>query len=394
MIPLVHSFKAVPNAIWLLALAHGIVDMSPGAFYAALPFLKAKFALSYAQIGSITLMQSITSSISQPFFGYLSDQKPRLWLMPAGCLILGLSMLGVLFSPSYWQVFLFVALNGIGSAIFHPQAAKTVSLLSHGFLGKSLSLFSVGGNAGISLGALFLAALLIYGESLLLLLYPLPYLIISLVLFRLVFRLPRPKTAVSSSIRYLKLSINWSLLALMGTVLTRATVSSGISTFLPLYYVASLQGSEFYAGLLLTVHLAAGAVGTILGGTLSDRWGSKQIMVYSILPIAAALFLFNLVTGAWIFIVLAIASILLAATATSSLVFIQKMMPHNLGMASGLNLGFSSGLGALGILAMGSAADLWGMALAFNLLSILPVIGFILTLFVQEPVEKRFELEV
>ncbi|HWR05327.1 MFS transporter [Sporomusa sp.] len=394
VIQLFNSFKSVPKSIWLLAIAHGVVDMSPGAFYAALPFLKIKFSLSYAELGSIVLMQSITSSISQPFFGYLCDRKARVWFMPVGCLILGISMLGTLLSPIYSLVFLSVACNGIGSAIFHPQAAKTVNLLSGSAKGKSLSLFSVGGNVGIVAGSLFLASLLIHGEGPLLLIYPVPYLLISGALFYFLHKVPRLETTACTSFRRLKASVNWSLLALMGTVLTRATVSSGISTFVPLYYMTYLHGSELYASFLLTVHLGAGAVGTVIGGALSDRWGSKQIMLYSILPIAAALSLFKILDGPWIFAVLAIASILLAATATSSLVFIQKMMPNNLGMASGLNLGFSSGLGALGILAMGRVADVWGMPLAFDLLATLPVIGFIMTLFVQEPVEKRVELEV
>jgi MFS transporter, FSR family, fosmidomycin resistance protein len=126
-----------------------------------------------------------------------------------------------------------------------------------------------------------------------------------------------------------------------------------------LYYVSFLAAS------LLTVYLAAGAVGTLFGGTLSDRYGSRKVMLYSILPVAVLLYLFKIMDGVWAFILLALISVLLAATFTSSLVLAQRMMPRNIGMASGLMLGFSMGLGAMGVLGLGWMADASGLPWVF-----------------------------
>jgi len=375
----------IPKALWIICFAHGVTDLSSGALFVALPFFKAKFALSYAEIGVIALMQNLTSSVSQPLFGYFSDRSPRPWLMPAGCLISGVGMLASLWAPYYYWVLLFTAITGLGMAAFHPEAAKAANRLSGKAKGKGISVFSVGGNAGFALGSLLLAALLSGGESWKLYLYVIPAMLIALPLIRLAFSLSAPVLKTHSNLVSLKASISWPLVALLGMVLVRATVASGISTFVPLYYISYLHGSEVYAHSLLTVYLSAGAVGTLFGGIMSDRYGSKRIMLLSTLPVSLLLFLFPIAGNIGAFFVLALANVLLAATFTSSLVLAQRLMPNNVGMASGLTIGLSIGLGAMGVLSLGQVADVWGMPIIFTILACLPVVGFILTLFVEEP---------
>lgn len=380
------SLKSVPYPLWLITCAHAVTDLSTGALFVALPFFKAKFALSYAEITAIVLLQNLTSSVSQPIFGYLSDRKSRPWWMPLGCLLTGVVLLASLFAPTYPLVLLCTAVSGIGSAIFHPEGAKMVNWLSGKAKGKGASLFSVGGNVGFALGSLFLGTLFL-GKQTLLYLFALPNIIISILLLLSIKRficLPQHQQNSSGRAKVV-ISMNLSLLALLGMVLSRATVNSGISTFVPLYYTSFLHGSSAYAASLLTVYLAAGAAGTLMGGQFSDRYGSKKVMLYSILPVAPLLFLFRISEGVGTFIILALVSILLAATFTSSLVMAQKMMPDNIAMASGLTLGFSIGLGAMGVLGLGHVADTLGLPWVFNLLSVLPIIGFMLTLLVQEP---------
>jgi FSR family fosmidomycin resistance protein-like MFS transporter len=392
---LLRFFKNVSYPVWLITSAHAIADLSTGALFIALPFFKAKFGLSYAELTAIVLIQNFASSVSQPIFGYLSDQKSRPWWLPLGCFTVGTMLLASLLVPAYPLVLLCTGLSGLGSAIFHPEAARIVNLLSGKAKGKGASLFSVGGNVGFALGSMYLGALL--GNPDLLYWFAVPNVIGGVLLLLAGQRFIRLPPAKSGDARKAGPSVrmNLPLLALLGMVLLRATVNSGINTFVPLYCTSILHSGSAYAASLLTVYLAAGAVGTLLGGPLSDRYGSKKVMLYSILPVAPLLYLFKSVTGAGAFMLLALVSVLLAATFTSSLVMAQKMMPGNVAMASGLTLGFSIGLGALGVLVLGSFADAVGLTRVFNLLAILPLIGYILTLFVQEPedvAEKRTAL--
>ncbi len=387
-------FKNVPKTIWLIALGHLVADLSPGALYVALPFLKAKFALSYAEVSAVVLTQNIASSISQPLFGYLSDQKHRPWLMPMGCMTTGIFMAASLLVPNYYLVMVCTAISGLGNSAFHPEAAKIVNFVGGREKGKAVSLFSLGGYAGVALGSMLLAVLLLDGQSPRILIYTLPSFLIGIALFYEMNKIKQPEVKSKGSLGTLKECVNWPLLALLGMILTRATVTSGISTFVPLYYVSYLGGSQIYASSLLTIYLLSGAVGTMFGGILSDKYGSKQVMLYSILPIALLMYCFLSANGIWVFIILAFASILLSATATSSLLLTQKMMPQNIAMASGFTLGFSVGLGTMGVLGLGWVADHWGITFVFDILVLLPIIGFILTLFIRDPERKLSMREI
>lgn len=382
---LLRYVKTVPFGIWLITCAHATTDIASGALYVALPFFKAKFGLGYAEVAAIVLLQNLTASVSQPIFGYLSDKKSRLWWMPLGCLITGVAMLTALLVPIYPLVLLCTVISGFGGAIFHPEGAKTVNRLSGKATGKGASLFAVGGNVGFAIGAVFLGTLLL-GNPAFIYVFALPNITISVLLLLVMKQLIPQQEIKQGGVARAKLAIDISLplLALLGVVFIRAVLSSGVTTFVPLYYTSFLHGNSAYAVYSLSIYLTAGAAGTLLGGPLSDRYGSKRVMLYSILPVSVLLYFFKVLGGVWPFVFLAIISILLSATFTGSLVMAQKMMPNNVAMASGLTLGFGIGLGGMGVMALGHVADVSGLPWVFNLLSILPLIGFVLTFFVPK----------
>jgi FSR family fosmidomycin resistance protein-like MFS transporter len=385
------TFNSIPGKVWLLVAAHCITDLSQGSLLVALPYLKAKFGLSYAEVGFLVLIQNLTSSVSQPIFGYFSDKTPRPWLIPCGCLLSGIAMLASLISPSYYFLHISTALCGLGIAAFHPEAAKLANRYSGTAKGKGVSLFVVGGNAGFALGSLFMAFLLSAGDVGKLV-YLIPFVLIFYPLYQLSRSVSQPVHQSKTAKASLQHSFSWPLAALLGVVLSRSTVAAGVTTFLPLYYVSYLQGSELYASSLLTVFLAAGAIGTLGGGILSDRYGSKRIMLWSILPISLLLYFFKMTTGLEVFIILTLVSILLSCAFSSTLVLAQQMMPGNIAIASGLTLGLSVGLGALGTVVLGKIADIWNMPVIFDILAVLPVLGFLLTLYIAEPEEPKEKL--
>ena len=377
--------KTIYGSILLMSAAHAVTDLPQGALLVALPFLKAKFALTYTQTSVIILVQSLTSSISQPIFGYFSDKKSRPWLMPAGCILSGVGFLLSLLVPSYELMLVFTFLSGLGVAIFHPEGAKTAHQLSGNSQGKGVSLFVVGGTAGMALGSLLLAALLVNGPGWQLFLYVVPSLAIALPVSRLTKKIPLRQGKQNIRTGFSRQFFSGSLLALLGAILIRAMVSSGLSTFIPLYFISFLGGDPLLSSTILTIYLASGAMGTLTGGALSDRFGSKQVMLWSIAPAALVIYAFQSASGAMVYLLLAIASMLLAAAHSSSLVLAQRMMPGNVGMASGLSLGFSFGVGALGVLALGRVADLWSLPVVFDILALLPLVGLVCTFFVRDP---------
>jgi MFS transporter, FSR family, fosmidomycin resistance protein len=140
------------KVLLLLGLAHMVTDVTQGAIPALLPFMKEALGLSYTAAGAVILISNLTSSIIQPIFGYFSDRRPKVWLIPIGVFLaaLGLSLLGL--APNYPILLFLVIICGMGVASFHPEGFKT----AHFFIGQKkasgMSLFAVGGNLGFALG--------------------------------------------------------------------------------------------------------------------------------------------------------------------------------------------------------------------------------------------------
>ena len=145
--------KSIPYPVWIIALTHGCVDLTAGAFYVALPFIKMNFNLSYSEVTAIVLVQSLTSSIVQPLFGYFSYKYPRPWFMALVCRITSLTLPFFCFAPNYPMICPFNVTYGLGSASFHSMGAITTYLVAGTEKGLSLRSFSVAGSAGVVRGS-------------------------------------------------------------------------------------------------------------------------------------------------------------------------------------------------------------------------------------------------
>ena len=112
------------KALALLGLGHMMVDLNTGALPALLPFLKTTLDLSYTMIGTLVLVASLSSSLIQPIFGYLSDRSARPWLLPFGVFAATAGMAAIGLASSYYLILLLVCVSGIGVASYHPGAYK------------------------------------------------------------------------------------------------------------------------------------------------------------------------------------------------------------------------------------------------------------------------------
>src|SRR2546426_589531 len=174
-----------------------------------------------------------------------------------------------------------------------------------------------------------------------------------------------------------------SLLILV--VAIRSWTQIGFSTYVPFYYLEVLKGDPRMVGTLLAVFLGAGAAGTLIAGPISDRIGHRRYMVggfFLATPLAVG---FILVSGVWSFILLAALGVVLVSTFTVSVVLGQAYMPRNVGMASGLIVGFAIGAGGIGATALGWIADHWGLPSALWISALTPVLGCLLALILPEP---------
>lgn len=144
----------------ICGISHFLNDMIQSIIPSIYPILKEKFQFSFAQIGLITLVFQMTSSILQPFTGLYADKHPRPYALSVGMCFTLLGLLALAFANHYLLILLAVSVVGLGSSIFHPTASRATQMASGGRKSFAQSIFQVGGNGGSALGPL-LAALII-----------------------------------------------------------------------------------------------------------------------------------------------------------------------------------------------------------------------------------------
>jgi FSR family fosmidomycin resistance protein-like MFS transporter len=381
------------KVLLLLSLGHLVTDVYQGALPALLPFLKEKLSLSYTATGAIMIASNLTSSILQPFFGYLSDKKEKGILLPLGVFAAGLGFSLLAWPQGYVPILLLVTISGLGVAAYHPEGYKTAHFFTGDRPATGMSIFSVGGNIGFALGPI--AAISIVAR---LGLSWLPIMIIPSLLFSgvIVFMmksltLPTRSASehASGGSRELPRGTIASLLLVIGVVVMRSWMQIGLMTYIPFYYIDYLKGDPLYAGKLVSVFLLGGALGTLGGAPLADRWGHRFFVRSSMLAAAIFFPLIFFVEGALLFVVLLLLGMILISTFSVTVVMAQRLLPRNLGIASGLMVGLAIGTGGIGITLLGVVADHLGVPFALKSIFILPIFGFILSMILQYPLQDR-----
>ena len=380
------------RSLGLLGAGHLSVDLCQGAVPALLPFLAAERGYSYAALGALVLFSTIGSSIVQPLFGLLSDRFARPGLMPAGLAMagIGISLAGP--APTYALTALAVAVSGLGVAAFHPEGAKFAGLASRERQGRGMSLFSVGGNAGFALGPLLTTPLvLVFGLSGTLALALIP-LAAAVLIARELGRLRRLEesqdVAVAGGGRD-----DWGAFSRLGGVIAlRSGVYFGLQAFIPAYFVAELSRSEAAGNAALTLMLAMGAVGTLVGGGLVDRWGARTVLVGTQGLLLPLLFVLPLAGAAAATVLLGLIGFVTIASFSITIVLGQAYLPSRTGLASGITLGLAIGLGGVAATALGVVADAEGLSAVLWVIAVLPVPALLLSL--SLPTEPRRRLVV
>jgi MFS transporter, FSR family, fosmidomycin resistance protein len=379
--------KARPNyrLLGLLAFGHLVIDTNQGSLPALLPYLKAALGLTYTATGVIVLMANITSSLIQPLFGFLADKTARRWLLPLSVFLssVGIALSGV--APSYYAVLALVMISGFGIAAYHPEGYRTATQVAGARKATGVSIFSTGGNIGIAVGPPFITLLLTgFGMPGTLGMF-LPGLLVAGLLMAVLPGLSRPLPARAQGATLAPKTMVGAMSLLVLVVSIRSWTQLGFTTYMPFYYLEVLKGDPRMVGTLLAVFLGAGAVGTLIAGPISDRVGHRRYMVsvfFLAAPLAVA---FLLVSGVWTVVFLAALGFVLVSTFTVAVVLGQAYMPRNLGMASGLIVGFAIGAGGVGATALGWVADHWGLSSALWISALMPVLGCGVSLTLPEP---------
>jgi FSR family fosmidomycin resistance protein-like MFS transporter len=370
------------RAMATLSAGHLFTDVSQGSIPALLPFLISRDHLNYASASALILAATISSSVIQPLFGHVSDRRSLPWLMPLGPALggLGVGLIGI--AHGYGMTFAAVVLSGIGVASFHPEGSRFANYVSGARRASGMSLFSVGGNLGFALGPVLITPLVLaFGlHGTLLLVIP-----TWLMAGVLIFELPRLRRFRSDLVRgrvtRSAQADRWGPFAMLATVIAlRSFVYFGFVTFIPLYYIHILHSSKATGNTALSAMLLGGALGTLLGGRLADRFGRRAVVVGSMLllpPLTVCFLECGPVVGIGVAAVIGAVTI---ATFAVTIVMGQEYLPGRIGVASGVTIGLSIGLGGVGAPLLGLLADADGLRAVFEAVAVFPVLALAVAL--------------
>lgn len=369
----------------LLAASHAVDDIYQGAVPALLPFFIAGRHYSYAAATGLTFAATALSSVIQPVFGALTDRRNLRWLVPAGLTVAGTGIGLSGLAASYLLTWLAIALSGVGVAAFHPEAARAARAAS-GDSQQAMSVFSVGGNAGFAIGPLFVAAVLTAtgtrGTSIL----ALPALITGVAVYAVLRHSGHSAAPGRPGEHLVAGQDDWAGFALLtSAVIVRSVFFFGLSSLLALYVGTGLRGGGQLGEAALTTMLIAGAVGTITGGRLADRFGRLPVIRVSFAVTAAGLAAIVVTGMPWVFGAIALTGFALNQSFSLTVTLGQDYLPTRIGTSSGVTLGLAISIGGLVTPALGALADATSLHLAITVLAAFPLAGLALALRLHRP---------
>ena len=371
--------------LFAMGFCHLLNDMIQSVIPAMYPLLKDSFGFTFAQIGIITLVFQLTSSIFQPFVGQYADRHPQPYSLAAGMCFTLLGLLALAFAPSFVVILLAVAVIGCGSSVFHPEASRVAQMASGGRKSLAQSIFQVGGNGGSAIGPLLAALIIIpYGQHAVGW-FAFAALLASTILVRvgcwysLVLaqgdRLRRVRRALACNLSAKAVHRALAILVIMlfSKYFFTSCMTSYFTFFLIEKFGITVQQSQY----CLFAFLAALAAGTLLGGYFGDRYGRKYVILFSILgaaPFTLALPHLNL---AWTLVMAVVSGLIIASAFSAILVYATDLKPDKVGMISGVFFGLMFGLGGIGSAFFGWLADVTSIEFIFRISTLLPLLGII-----------------
>jgi len=377
--------KAEPSFIvaMYLALGHFVIDLYAAFLPPLLPLLIDKFQISFTSASLLATVLSLSSSMTQPVFGFFFDKVGGWKMIIWGPVVAGLSFSFLGLAPHYSVLILLLILGGLGLASFHPEAAALTTSLSGQRRTWGMSIFMLGGNLGYSLGP-FLILIVVINLGLEWSFFAsLPALGTAWVLHRYALlgeKAPAihtpPNIKIESSLNRRVLGFS----VLFSVVLLRVTTVLSLVTFLPM--IQKLRGfSLMAAGGSMTVFMACGAFGGLIGGYLADRVGRRRMIITSFLLALPTLSAFLYWKGPMSLFILALLGFLLYISEPSCIVLAQEMIPQQARTASAIIMGMAWGMGGGGVLGVGVLADVFGIEWALRFLLLLPAGSLTLSFF-------------
>ncbi|MGC7100732.1 MFS transporter [Amycolatopsis lurida] len=372
------------KSIILLSAGHACVDVYQGSVAALVPFFVAERAYGYAAVSGIVLAASLLSSVAQPLFGALTDRWAMPWLLPVSTFLggLGIALSGI--SGSYALTLVFVAVSGIGVAAYHPEAAR-VARIAGGGRHTAMGWFSLGGNLGFAVAPLMVTAVVAAGGLRLSPLLMVPALAGSVLCLPVLRALHQPARTGAATTGSGRTDDKVSFVKLSLVVVFRSIVFVGLGTFISLYAQQRVAGGVAAGSASLFLLYLGGAVGTVLGSRLANRWDRVAVVRWSYLCTIGTVAGVVFVPGPLFYVFVLLTSAGLYVPFSLQVTLAQDYLPTRVGTAGGVTLGLTVSIGGLASPLIGTLADHTSLRTALIPLIVLPALSWLVARTLPEP---------
>ncbi len=360
----------------LLSITHHLHDVYSSFLAPLRPLLIEKFGITLAMASLWDLFQRIPWLLN-PLMGVIAERTAARYfvIVTPAITAVSMSLLGV--APSFTVVSVLLLVMGFSSAAFHVPSPVMVKKVSGKQTGKGMSYFMFGGEMARTIGPLVITgAVSLWGLEGTWKLIPFG-LLASLILY---FKLRHIKIS-SDFKKEEKKPRYWSstkklipfFLVILGITFFRAIMKSGLTAFLPTYFYTDKGETLWFANSALAVFQLAGAVGTILSGTISDKIGRKtSLLIISIItPFLMALFIHS--TGLWSFLFLILLGFFIFAPSPVLMALVQDRSKELPVFMNSLYMTISFVTSALSVVFAGLMGDWLGLEQTYLISAVIAI---------------------
>ena len=368
-----------------VSFCHLLNDMVQSLLPSIYPILKSSFHLDFTHLGFLTLTYQIVASLLQPFVGQFTDKRPMPFALAIGMsfTLVGLVMLA--FAPTFAWLLVGSSLVGVGSAIFHPESSRIARMASGGRHGFAQSFFQVGGNTGSAIGPLLAALIVLPQGQRGMAWFTLPAMVGIVVLLRVGrwYKARHRETASAKNELHVthhglsRMKVLGAIAILIALIFSKYFYLASLSSYYTFYLISRFHVTVRLAQIMLFVFLAAVAAGTLIGGSVGDRYGRKLVIWVSILGVLPFTLALPYASLWWTGVLSVVIGFVIASAFSAILVYAQDLLPGRVGMISGLFFGVAFGMGGIGAAVLGHLADVTSIVFVYHVCAYLPAIGLL-----------------
>lgn len=383
-----------PNVYMAILLAlgasHLMNDTMQSLIPAVYPILKASFGLDFVKIGMITLTFQVAGALFQPAIGLYTDRHPLPYSAAVGMIFTLAGLISLAFASSYTIILVSVALVGVGSSIFHPEATRSARYASGGRQGFAQGIFQVGGQAGAALGPLLAAFIIVpFGQGSLAM-----FAVMAILAMALLTWTARQQAAIrvhfnalaSHASAHGKLAVRSRGVVLFGLSVLTILMASKLAylesfrSFYTFYLIERFGVSISTSQLMLFLIFISSAIGVLIGGIVGDRIGRYRIIWISILGPLPFTLLLPYVGLFWTGVLTVVINLIMASAFASIMIYGMELVPARIGLIGGMFYGLNFALGGIAAALLGALTDSIGIESVYKICSFLPIVG-LLTIF-------------